>query len=101
MKNFYAYVGPGQQRLHGFQRRYKRVQLRKRGFTTKGAAEAELRRMMDDIDASARGEIRVKPTTAQDALNIYKRNLEVRAKDKGYQYAHNVRSNCKVLAGIR
>jgi len=97
MRNFYTYTGASNQRLHGFERRYKGVQLRKRGFTTKGEAEAELRRMMDDIDATLRGEIRVKPTTAQEALNIYKRNLEVRAKDKGYQYGHNVRSNCKVL----
>ena len=48
-------------------------------------------------DATERGEVRTNPTTAQEALNIYKRNLEVRAKDKDYQYAHNVRSNCKVL----
>lgn len=46
--------------------------------------------MMDDIDATERGEVRTKPTTAQDALNIYKRNLEIRAKDKDCQYAHNV-----------
>jgi integrase len=52
---------------------------------------------MNDIDATERGEVRTKPTTAQEALNIYKRNLEIRAKDKDYQYAHNVRSNCKVL----
>jgi hypothetical protein len=97
MRNFYTYTGPSNQRLHGFERRYKGVQLRKRGFTSKGEAEAELRRMMDDIDATERGEVRIKPTTAQEALNIYKRNLEVRAKDKDYQYAHNVRSNCKVI----
>ena len=44
-----------------------------------------------------RGEYRGKPTTAQDALDIYRRKLEVRARDKGNQYGHNVRSNCKVL----
>ncbi|HEY6803704.1 MAG TPA: tyrosine-type recombinase/integrase [Pyrinomonadaceae bacterium] len=97
MRNFYTYVGPGNQRLHGFERQYKKARLRKQGFTTKGEAEAELRRMMDDVDATERGEVRTKPTTAQEALNIYKRNLEVRAKDKDYQYGHNVRSNCKVL----
>ena len=52
---------------------------------------------MVDIDAVERGEIRTKPTTCQDALNIYRRNLEVRAKDKGYQYTHNLRSNCKII----
>ena len=97
MRNFYTYLGPGNQRLHGFERQYKKARLRKQGFTTKGEAEAELRRMMDDVDATERGEVRTKPTTAQEALNIYKRNLEVRAKDKDYQYSHNVRSNCKVL----
>ena len=78
-------------------RRYKNVRLRKKGFTTKSEAEKHLRQAMNDIDAEERGEIRCKPTTAQDALNIYRRNLEVRARDKGYQYAHNVRSNCKVI----
>ncbi|MGI9068362.1 MAG: tyrosine-type recombinase/integrase [Pyrinomonadaceae bacterium] len=97
MRNFYTYAGPGNQRLHGFERRYKKAKLRKKGFTTKGEAEAELRRLMDEIDAAERGEVRSKPTTAQEALNIYRRNLEVRAKDKDYQYGHNVRSNCKVL----
>lgn len=52
---------------------------------------------MNDIDAEERGEIRSKPTTAQEALDIYRRNLEVRARHKGYQYALNVRSNCKVI----
>jgi len=53
--------------------------------------------MINDIDAKEHGEVRTNPTIAQEALNIYKRNLEVRAEDKDYQYAHNVRSNCKVL----
>lgn len=97
MRNFYTYAGPGNQRFHGFERRYKNAKLRKKDFTTKAEAESELRRLMNDIDAAERGEVRTKPTTAQDALNIYKHNLEVRAKDKDYQYAHNVRSNCKVL----
>jgi len=58
---------------------------------------ASLQQAINDIDAEERGEIRSKPTTAQEALNIYRRNLEVQARDKGYQYAHNVRSNCKVI----
>lgn len=100
MKNFHQYTGPGGQILHGYTRRYKNVRLRKKGFTTKSEAEKHLRQAMNDIDAEERGEIRCKPTTAQDALNIYRRNLEVRARDKGYQYAHNVRSNCKVIQGF-
>jgi integrase len=97
VKNFHQYTGPGGQVLHGYAQRYKNVRLRKKGFTTKSEAERDLRQAMNDIDAEERGEIRTKPTTAQEALNIYRRNLEVRARDKGYQYAHNVRTNCKVI----
>ena len=97
LKNFYRYAGPTGQALHGYERQYKNVQLRKKGFVTKSEAEKGLRQAMNDIDATERGEIRTKPTTAQEALNIYRRNLEVRARDKSYQYGHNVRSNCKVI----
>ena len=97
MQNFYQYTSSGGQTLHGYERQYKNVQLRKKGFVTKGDAEKDLRQAMNDIDATERGEIRTKPTTAHEALNIYRRNLEVRARDKGYQYGHNVRSNCKVI----
>jgi integrase len=97
VKNFHQYRGPGGQVLHGYMRRYKNVRLRKKGFATRTEVERHLRQAMNDIDAGERGEIRSKPTTAQEALNIYRRNLEVRARDKGYQYAHNVRSNCKVI----
>jgi hypothetical protein len=82
VKNFHQYVGPGGQILHGYVRRYKNVRLRKKGFTSKAEAERHLRQAMNDIDAEERGEIRCKPTTAQEALNIYRRNLEVRARDK-------------------
>ncbi len=97
MKNYYTYTGASNQKLYGYERRYKNQQLRKKGFNTKGEAEAHLRQAMDDIDAVERGEIRTKPTSCQEALNIYRRKLEVRSKDKGYQYAHNVRSNCKIV----
>jgi integrase len=97
VKNFHQYVGPSGQILHGYVRRYKNVRLRKKGFTSKAEAERHLRQAMNDIDAEERGEIRCKPTSAQEALNIYRRNQEVRARDKGYQYAHNVRSNCKII----
>jgi hypothetical protein len=81
----------------GYRRRYKNRQLRARGFLSSGEAEQHLNQAMADVDAVHRGEFRGKPTTAQDALNIYRRKLEVRARDKGNQYGHNVRSNCKVL----
>ena len=97
MKNFYQYIGMGGQTLHGYERQYKGAKLRKKGFVSKSEAERDLRRAMNDLDASERGEIRTKPTTAQEALNIYRHNLNVRARDKDYQYAHNVKSNCKIL----
>ena len=96
-KNFYQYTGPNGETLHGYERRYKNVQLRKKGFTHKREAEKDLRQAMDDIDASERGEIRCVPTTAQEALNIYRNTLEIRARTKRTQYKHNVNSNCKVL----
>ena len=97
MRNFFEYSGPGSQTLHGYERQYKGKKLRRKGFATKTEAERSLRQAMNDIDALERGEVRCKPTTAQEALGIYRRTLEIRAKDKGYQYAHNVKSNCKVL----
>ena len=52
---------------------------------------------MNDIDAEERGEIRCKPTTAQEALDIYRRKLDIRGKDKSQQYRHNINSNCKII----
>lgn len=97
MKNFFQYSGPGGQTLHGYERQYKSKKLRRKGFATKTEAERNLRQTMNDIDALERGEVRCKPTTAQEALNIYRRSLEVKSNEKGYQYAHNVKSNCKVI----
>ena len=97
MKNFFQYSGPGGQTLHGYERQYKSKKLRRKGFATKTEAERNLRQAMNDIDALERGEVRCKPTTAQEALNIYRRSLEVKSNEKGYQYAHNVKSNCKVI----
>ena len=97
VKNFFEYLGPRGQKLHGYQRLYKGVRLRRKGFLTKSDAERNLRNAMNDVDARERGEVRCKPTTAQEALSIYRHNLEVRARDKGYQYGHNVKSSCKVL----
>jgi hypothetical protein len=68
-KNFYQYTGPGNQTLYGYERQYKSRQLRKKGFTLKSAAEKHLRQAMDDIDDAAKGEIRCKPTTAQESTD--------------------------------
>ena len=83
-KNFCQYTNPSGQVLHGYQRRYKKHQLRKKGFLLKRDAEKDLRQAMDDIDASERGEVRLKPTTAQEAFEIYKRDQSVRAKQNSY-----------------
>jgi integrase len=92
----YEHEAKGKTR-YGYRREYKGTQLRARGFVTLGEAEQHLNQAVSDIEAKLRGEVRCKPTTAQEALDIYRRNLEVRAKDKSSQFAHNVRSNCKVL----
>lgn len=96
-KNFHQYTGPGGQTLYRYERQYKGVQLRKKGFTRKSEAEKHLRQVMDDMDARDRGEVRCSPTTAQEALDIYRRTLEIRAQSKAKQYTHNVNSNCKVI----
>ncbi|HXI22936.1 MAG TPA: tyrosine-type recombinase/integrase, partial [Pyrinomonadaceae bacterium] len=96
-KNFYQYTGLGGQVLHGYQRRYKKHQLRKKGFLLKRDAEKDLRQAMDDIDALERGEIRVKPTTAQEAFEIYKREQDIRGQAKSYNYRANNESIYKVV----
>ena len=92
----YTHEAKGQTR-YGYRREYKGKQLRARGFATSSEAEQHLNQAIADVDAVIRGEVRCKPTTAQEALNIYRRKLEVRARDKARQYHHNVNSNCKVL----
>jgi integrase len=95
-KRIFQYDSPNG-KLWGYRKEYKQRQLRRKGFSTKADAELKLREAMNEVDALERGEIRCKPTTAQEALNIYRRKLEVRSKDKGYQYGHNLRSNCKIV----
>ena len=68
-KRFYQYNGPSG-KLWGYRREYKGKPLRRKGFSTKAEAESELRRAMDDIDALERGEVRIRPTTMQDALDL-------------------------------
>src|SRR6185295_16651846 len=96
-KNFYQYTSSAGQVLHGYQRRYKKHQLRKKGFLLKREAEKDLRQAMDDIDASERGEVRVKPTTAQEAFEIYKRDQDIRGQAKSYNYRANNESSYKIL----
>jgi integrase len=97
MRNFYEYTGTNKQTFHGYLRRYKGHRLQKQGFTKRSDAETSLRQAMNDIDAEERGEIRCKPTTAQEALDIYRRKLDIRGKDKSQQYRHNINSNCKII----
>src|SRR5215813_3307158 len=92
----YTHEAKGQTR-YGYRREYKGKQLRARGFATSSEAEHHLNQSIAGVDAVLRGEVRCKPTTAQEALDIYRRKLEVRARDKARQYHHNVNSNCKVL----
>jgi len=96
-KNFYQYTGPNRQTLYGYERQYKNRQLRKKGFTLKRDAESHLRQAMEDVDAEERGEIRTKPTTAQEALEIYRRELKIRAQTKDYNYAHTNNSTLKII----
>jgi len=95
MRNFYQYSGPRGQTLHGYERQYRGKKLRRQGFATKTEAERNLRQAMNDVDARDRGEVRCKPTTAQEALTIYRRTLDVKAKEKGYQYAHTSNPTAK------
>src|SRR5262245_35347542 len=88
-KNFYQYTAPSGQILHGYQRRYKKHLIRKRGFLLKRDAEKDLRRAMDDIDATERGEIRSRPTSAQEAFDIYKRDQDIRGRFKSTNYKAN------------
>ena len=76
--NLYQYHGPGGQKLYGYRREYKGRQLRKKGFKTKADAEHRLRQAMSDVDALERGEIRVKPTTLQEALDLANDELQKR-----------------------
>jgi integrase len=96
-KNFYQYIGPGNQMLYGYERQYNGKQLRKKGFTLKSAADKHLRQAMDDIDEAARGNPRLKPTSAQEALEIYKHALEVKARTKSNSYARNNKYKCGVI----
>lgn len=92
----YEHEAKGKTR-YGYRREFKGKQLRARGFVTPGEAEQHLNQAMADVEAVLRGEVRTKPTTAQDALEVYRRNLEVRGCDKAHKYTVNMRSRCKVL----
>lgn len=99
-RNFYQYTGPNNQALHGYERQYKGRQLRKRGFPSKRAADKHLRQVIDDIDAAERGEIRVRPTTAQEAFEIYKRQQDVRGQAKSNNYKANSNLTYRILRGF-
>ncbi len=95
-KRFYQYDTPRGQ-LWGYRRVYKSKLLRKKGFSTKSEAETKLRAAMDEIDALERGEVRIKPTTMQDALDLFKRKQDVRSSEKPYAYGVHAHSTIKRL----
>lgn len=95
-KRFFTYDTP-QGKLWGYRREYKGYQLRKRGFTTKAAAESHMIDVMKDVDAAERGEMRLKPSTILDAYNLYKKHYEAKMLVKNYRYACGERSNLKMI----
>src|SRR6266540_7319614 len=95
-KRFYQYDTPGGQ-LWAYRRVYKLKLLRKQGFSTKSEAEMHLRTAMSDIDALERGEVRIKPTTIQDALDLFTRKQDVRSVEKSYAYGVHAKATVKRL----
>lgn len=98
-RRFYQYSSPtrASSKLWAYRRVYKGKLLRKKGFATKAQAEAHLLQAMQDMDAAERGEIRVKPTTMQDALDLFKRKQDVRAVEKSYSYGVHSRATINRL----
>ena len=99
-KRFYQYTPSKASqtgKLWGYRRVYKFKVLRKKGFSTKAEAEAHLRDAMSEIDALERGEVRVKPTTMQDALDLFKRKQEVRSVEKSYAYGVHAKATINRL----
>jgi integrase len=95
-KRFYQYDTPGGQ-LWAYRRVYKLKLLRKQGFSTKSEAEMHLRTAMSDIDALERGEVRIKPTTMQDALDLFTRKQDVRSVEKSYAYGVHAKATIRRL----
>ncbi|HWS86793.1 MAG TPA: site-specific integrase [Pyrinomonadaceae bacterium] len=95
-KRFYTYDAPGG-KLWAYRREYKGQQLRKKGFSTKAAAEQHLTDAMADIDAAERGEVRFKPSTVLDAYNLYKEQQEAVMRRKNYRYGCNERAVLKLF----
>lgn len=95
-KRFYQHNSPNG-KCWGYRREYKARKLRKKGFSTKAAVEARLRQAMSDIDAFERGEVRIKPTTMQDALDLFKRKQEVRSVEKSHAYGVHAQATVKRL----
>jgi integrase len=99
-KRFYQYSPPIRAqsgKLWAYRRVYKGRLLRKQGFSTKAKAEGHLLQAMQDMDALERGELRIKPTTMQDALDLFKRKQDVRAVEKSYAYGVHARATINRL----
>src|SRR5215208_458215 len=95
-KRFYTYDAPSG-KLWAYRREYKGQQLRKKGFSTKAAAEQHLTDAMADIDAAERGEVRFKPSTVLDAYNLYKEQQDAVMRRKNYRYGCNERAVLKLF----
>lgn len=95
-KRFYSYDTPAG-RFWAYRREYKSKSLRRKGFSTKADAESDLRQAMSDIDALERGEVRTKPTTMQEALELFSRKQRVRSVEKSYAYGVHAEATIKRL----
>lgn len=93
-KRFYTYDAPSG-KLWAYRREYKGHQLRKKGFSTKAAAETHLADAMADVDAAERGEVRFKPSTVLDVYNLYREQQEAVMRRKNYRYGCNERAVLK------
>jgi len=95
-KRFYQHDTPGG-KLWAYRREYKGKPLRRKGFSTKAEAEAHLRTAMSDADALERGEVRIKPTTMQEALDLFERKQTVRSVEKSYAYGIHAHATIRRL----
>lgn len=95
-KRFYSYDTPAGG-FWAYRREYKSKTLRRKGFSTKADAESDLRQAMSDIDALERGEVRTKPTTNAEALELFSRKQRVRSVEKSYAYGVHAEATIKRL----
>ena len=85
----------GKDKFWGYRREYKGIQLRRRGFLTKGEAESDLRKAMSRVDSPPEAA----PTTLQDALDGFREYLDSEAdrRGKGQAYRYGITSTINKL----